>query len=104
MSVQQDSMAWSILLPSVNDHLNSTESLGGSSILRPMTKFHAVGQDKYTGDYITVYMHTAILVGSSRRFLTNDRVTLNLFFLSTWSLLCGGQHRVGAVNLLLTQR
>ena len=66
MLVQLYCMALSILPTSVNDQLNSTITLGGSSIFGPMIKFHAVGQDKYTNFYITVYKHAAILGESTK--------------------------------------
>ena len=78
MLVQLYCMALSILPTSVNDQLNSTITLGGSSIFGPMIKFHAVGQDKYAKDYITVYIHAAIFVESSRRFSSTNSVTLSL--------------------------
>ncbi len=56
----------------MNDQLNPTEPLGGSSIFRPMDKFHAVGQGKYTGFYITVYMHAANFAESSTRSSANE--------------------------------
>ena len=60
-------MALSILLTSANVQLFLTTALGGSSICRPMIKFHAVGQTKYTKDYITVYIHAACFGESSRK-------------------------------------
>ena len=65
-------MGLSILPISVIDNLNSTSTLGGSSIFRPMVKFHVVGQDKYTKVCTTVYIHAAIFVKSSVIFSAND--------------------------------
>jgi hypothetical protein len=70
--VQHKYMGLNILPISVIDNLNSTITLGGSSIFRPMIKFHAVGQDKYTKVYITVYIHAAIFVESSTIFSATD--------------------------------
>jgi hypothetical protein len=71
-------MALRILLTSANDQLIFITSLGGSSIFRPMIKFHAVGQDNYTKIYITVYMHAVIFEESSRRFSSINPVKLPL--------------------------
>jgi hypothetical protein len=60
-------MALSILLTSANVQQFLITALGGSSIFRPMIKFHAVGQTKYTKDYITVYIHAANFGESSRK-------------------------------------
>ena len=69
--VQPNSMAWSMLLPSANDQLNSTKSLGGSSIFRPMIKFHAVGQDKYTGFLYYGIQTSSYLCGIFKEILGN---------------------------------
>jgi hypothetical protein len=69
--VQPNSMAWSMLLPSANDQLNSTKSLGGSSIFRPMIKFHAVGQDKYTGFLYYGIQTSSYFCGIFKEFLDN---------------------------------
>ena len=88
----------------MNDQLNPTIPLGGSSIFGPMDKFRAVGHGKYAGFYITVYMHAANFAESSTRSSANElRYAEFVFFLSPWSLLFGGQHRVGAVVPFLKQ-
>ncbi len=89
-------MALSILPTSVNDQLIFTTTLGGSSIFRPMIKFHAVGQDNYTNIYITVYIHAAIFVESSRRCSSTNPVTLPLS-----SCPHGPSCVVGSIELML---
>jgi hypothetical protein len=69
-----------------------------------MDKTRAVGHGKHTGFYITVYMNAANFGESSTRSLSNElRYAEFVFFLSAWSLLFGGQHRVGAVIPFLKQ-
>lgn len=58
------------MLPiSVNTLLDSTTSLGGSSIFKPMTKIHAVGQIMCINIYIRVYMHAEIFLESKKKIL-----------------------------------